>query len=73
MVSADDSEFQVRMAAFDEGLQDWAGPRGRNVRIDTRWATTNADDLRKHAAELAASTPDVLVAASGTTTVAASL
>jgi putative ABC transport system substrate-binding protein len=43
------------------------------VRIDTRWATTNTDDLRKHAAELAASTPDVLVAASGTATVAALL
>ena len=40
------------------------------MRVDTRWATTNADDLRKHAAELAATTPDVLVAASGTTSVA---
>jgi ABC-type uncharacterized transport system substrate-binding protein len=40
------------------------------VRIDIRWATTNADDLRRHAAELAALAPDVLVAASGTATVA---
>jgi putative ABC transport system substrate-binding protein len=40
------------------------------VRIDTRWATTNADDLRRHAAELAALVPDVLVAANGTPTVA---
>ena len=36
----------------------------------TRWATTNPDDLRRHATELAALAPDVLVAASGTTTVA---
>src|SRR6516225_6743636 len=27
---------------------------GRNVRIETRWATSNAADIRKHAAELAA-------------------
>jgi ABC-type uncharacterized transport system substrate-binding protein len=70
---ADDAEFQARVAAFKEGLAQLGWTEGRNVRIDTRWATTNADDLRKHAAELAASTPDVLVGASGTTTVAALL
>ena len=43
---------------------------GRNVRIDTRWATTNADDIRRHAAELVALAPDVILAATGTTTVA---
>jgi hypothetical protein len=42
---------------------------GRNARIDTRWAT-NADDIRRHAAELAALAPDVILAATGTTTVA---
>ena len=35
---------------------------GRNVRIDTRWATANAGDIRRHAAELAALTPDVILA-----------
>ena len=70
---ADDAEVQARVAAFKEGLAQLGWTEGRNVRIDTRWATTNADDLRKHAAELAASTPDVLVGASGTTTVAALL
>jgi putative tryptophan/tyrosine transport system substrate-binding protein len=40
------------------------------VRIDTRWATTDADDIRRHAAELAALAPDVLVAATGTVTAA---
>jgi putative tryptophan/tyrosine transport system substrate-binding protein len=67
---ADDSENQARMAAFLEGLAQLGWTDGRNVRIDTRWATTNADDLRRHAAELAALVPDVLVAASGTATVA---
>ena len=70
---ADDAEGQARVAAFKEGLAQLGWTEGRNVRIDTRWATTNADDVRKHAAELAASTPDVLVGASGTTTVAALL
>jgi ABC-type uncharacterized transport system substrate-binding protein len=68
--AADDSENQARMAAFLQGLAQLGWTDGRNVRIDTRWATTNADDLRRHAAELAALAPDVLVAASGTATVA---
>ena len=70
---ADDAEVQARFAAFKEGLAQLGWTEGRNVRIDSRWASTNADDLRKHAAELAASTPDVLVGASGTTTAAALL
>ena len=71
--SADDAEWQARLAAFNEGLAQLGWIEGRNVRVDTRWATTNADDLRKHAAELAATTPDVLVAASGTTSIASLL
>ena len=42
---------------------NWAGPIGRNVRIDTRWAGGDADDIRKYAAELAALAPDVILAA----------
>src|SRR4030088_2885852 len=66
--AADDSES--RIAAFLQGLQQLGWADGRNVRIDTRWATTDADDIRRHAAELAALAPDVLVAATGTATVA---
>ena len=68
--AADDSENQACMAAFLQGLAQLGWTDGRNVRIETRWATTNADDLRRHAAELAALAPDVLVAATGTATVA---
>jgi putative ABC transport system substrate-binding protein len=46
----------------------WAD--GRNVRIETRWAGTSADDIRRHAAELAALAPDVILAGTGTLTVA---
>src|SRR5689334_3406164 len=67
--AVDDSVSKVRIAAFLLGMQQLGWAEGRNVRIDTRWATTNADDLRRHAAELVALTPDVIVAASGTTTV----
>ena len=35
---------------------------GRNVRIDTRWATANAADIRRYAAELVALAPDVILA-----------
>jgi putative tryptophan/tyrosine transport system substrate-binding protein len=68
--AADDVEFQARIAAFVQGLQQLGWTGGRNVRIDIRWATTNADELRRHAAELVALAPDVLVAATGTATVA---
>jgi len=68
--TADDTEYQVRFGAFLQGLQQAGWTIGRNVRIDTRWATTNADDIRRHAAELAALAPDVILAATGTATVA---
>jgi putative ABC transport system substrate-binding protein len=67
--TADDSEYQARMRAFEQGLGVLGWIDGQNVRIDTRWATTNADDIRRHAAELAALAPDVILAATGTTTV----
>ena len=35
---------------------------GRNVRIDPSWATTNAAEIRRHAAELIALAPDVILA-----------
>jgi putative ABC transport system substrate-binding protein len=66
--AADDTEGQARLAAFAQALKPLGWSDGRNLRIDTRWAT--ADDIRRHAAELAALAPDVLVAASGTATVA---
>src|SRR5204862_216256 len=60
--AADDAEFQARLAAFHQGLALLGWTIGRNVRIDTRWATTNAVDIRRHAAELAALAPDVILA-----------
>jgi putative tryptophan/tyrosine transport system substrate-binding protein len=66
--AADDAESQARTEAFAQGLAQLGWVDGRNVRIDTRWAT--ADDIRRHAAELAELAPDVILAATGTLTVA---
>jgi len=60
--TADNPEFQARVGAFLQGLQQSGWSIGRNVRIDTRWATANADEIRRHAAELAALAPDAIVA-----------
>ena len=68
--AADDSEHQARFVALLQGLQQLGWVDGRNVRINTRWATTNPDDIRRHAVELAALAPDVILAATGTATVA---
>ncbi len=67
-LAADDAEAQARLAAFTQALKQLGWNDGRNLRIDTRWAT--ADDIRRHAAELAALAPDVLLAGTGTATVA---
>jgi putative ABC transport system substrate-binding protein len=40
------------------------------MRIDTRWATTDAAEIRKHAAELAALAPDVILAHNAASTAA---
>jgi putative ABC transport system substrate-binding protein len=70
--TADDPEFQARVGAFLQALALLGWTIGRNVRIDTRWATNDAAEIRRHAAELAALAPDVIVA-HGASTVAALL
>ena len=67
--AADDTRFQTFDGAFLQALALLGWTIGRNVRIETRWATSNAADIRRHAAELAALTPDVILA-HGASTVA---
>jgi putative ABC transport system substrate-binding protein len=66
---ADDPEYQARIVALVQRLQQLGWADGSNVRIDTRWAP-DPSDLRRHAAELVELAPDVIVAATGTTTIA---
>src|SRR5258705_12961437 len=66
--AADDPAFQAWVGAFLQALALLGWTIGRNVRIDTRWATANAAEIRRHATELVALPPDVILA-SGTSTV----
>jgi putative ABC transport system substrate-binding protein len=59
---ADDPVWQARLGAFLRGLEPLGWAIGRNVRIDTRWATPNAAGIRRQAAELATLVPDVILA-----------
>jgi len=63
-INADDVEAQARIAAFVQGLQQLGWTVGKNVRVDYRLAGIDADTLRKHATELVALAPDVILAQS---------
>jgi putative ABC transport system substrate-binding protein len=65
--AADDPIYQARVGAFLQVLALLGWSIGRNMRIDTRWATPNRAEIRKHAAELAALRPDVILANGGST------
>ena len=60
--TADDAEFQAWVGAFLQGLALLGWTIGRNVRVDTRWATPKPAEIRRHAGELAALAPEVIVA-----------
>jgi putative ABC transport system substrate-binding protein len=65
--TSDDAEYQAWFGAFLQALGQLGWTIGRNVRVDTRWATTNADSVRRHATELAALAPDVIVSPGAST------
>ena len=60
--TADEARFQTFVGAFLQELQSLGWSIGRNVRIDTSYATSNAAAILRHAAELVALTPDVILA-----------
>jgi putative tryptophan/tyrosine transport system substrate-binding protein len=69
-ISANDPNGPPRAAAFLQGLQQLGWTDGGNVRIDTRWAADDADLYRRHAAELVALAPDVILASASPTVAA---
>src|SRR5262245_31461001 len=71
-LAADDPETQARHAAFLQGLQEWGWTTGHNVQMDYRWGAGDPDRFRKHAVELVALAPDVILA-TGTPVTAALL
>jgi putative ABC transport system substrate-binding protein len=64
-LAADDPQSPIRIAAFLHGLQQLGWTDGRNVQIDYRWTSGDAERIRKYAAELVALAPDVLFVAGG--------
>jgi putative ABC transport system substrate-binding protein len=65
--SASDPVWQARMGAFQQELALLGWSIGRNARVDIRWATTDAAEIRKQIAELLTLAPDVILAAGDTT------
>src|SRR5262249_45515463 len=61
--AADDLEYQGRIAAFQQALQQLGWTDARNVRIDIRWGLgSDTEVIRKNVAELVAFAPDVILA-----------
>jgi putative ABC transport system substrate-binding protein len=61
-MTSDDPESQVRLAALAQGLQQLGWVVSQNIQIDYRWASGNAEIMRKNAAELIALAPDIILA-----------
>jgi putative tryptophan/tyrosine transport system substrate-binding protein len=59
---ADDAEGHARLTAFTQALQQLGWTVGQNVRIDYRWGPGNPATMRKHATELVALAPDLILA-----------
>ena len=55
------------VAMFLKELQQLGWTVGSNISVETRWAGTASDDIRRHAAELVALAPDIILA-NGTST-----
>ena len=60
--TADDAVFQARLGVFLQELAILGWAIGRNMRIDVRWASADPSEIRRHAAELVALKPDVILA-----------
>jgi len=65
---AEDPETNARHAAFEQALQQLGWSKGRNVRIDYRFAGGDAAISRRQAEDLVALAPDVIVSSGGFST-----
>jgi putative ABC transport system substrate-binding protein len=61
-VPANDAEGRSRLTTFAQALQQLGWTVGQNVRIDYRWGPGNPATMRKHATELVALEPDLILA-----------
>lgn len=63
----DNPEAPPRIAAFVKGLQELGWIDGRNIQIDYRYSGGDTERTRKHATELVALAPDVILAGNTST------
>jgi putative tryptophan/tyrosine transport system substrate-binding protein len=61
-VNADDPDQQANVETFVQVLRQLGWVDGRNVQIETRWAGGDPAEIRRHAEQLIALAPDVVVA-----------
>jgi putative ABC transport system substrate-binding protein len=60
--AADNPEYQACVGAFLQEVAQFRWEIGRNLQVDMHWAGANAAGIRRHAAQLAAVMPDVILA-----------
>src|SRR6516165_5147947 len=65
-----DYDRKARLSAFMQSLAQSGWADSRNLLVDVRWTAANLDLVRRHAKELVALKPDVLVATSTPVTAA---
>jgi putative tryptophan/tyrosine transport system substrate-binding protein len=57
----DDPEARARVDAFRQGLERHGWREGRNIRFEYRWPAGDTEIIKKHAAELVALAPDLIL------------
>jgi len=63
--AADDPSGQASITAFRQSLQRFGWIEDRNISIELRWGGGDLDRVRRYAAELVTSTPEIILVSSG--------
>ena len=64
-LASNNPDAQSNITTFLQALQQLGWTDGRNLRVELRWSAGDANNVRKHASELAGIGPDVIFAAGG--------
>src|SRR5262245_60511685 len=65
-LAADDAEWQARLAAFHQGLQESGWTIGRNIRVEYRLGLGDSEEVRRRVTELVALAPDAILVTGST-------
>jgi putative ABC transport system substrate-binding protein len=69
LMNVDNADNRASYKAFVQTLEQLGWKDGINVRLDSRWAEGRESEIRKHALDMVAAVPDVIVA-TGTSAIA---